>query len=165
MRYLVTCSGCSASRLLRLCLSACDARQAAAPLHAYRKTPLLRVHCIDAATTPAVWCRGATLLIRLSIQLDYSDAPFTLTLTWAGPIPAAESAHNKTLQFPAILVFSCPKNNVYKAGFEPISAAKEMFVLQLSVPTVLLVSLNNDSGDSGFYRAPHDSARITAFGA
>ena len=74
---------------------------------------------------------GATLLIRLSIQLDYSDAAFTLTLTRAGPMPAAESAHNKTLQFPAIRVFSCPKKIVYKAGFKPISAAKGMFVLQL----------------------------------
>ena len=55
----------------------------------------------------------------------------TLTLTRAGPMQAAESAHNKTLQFPAIRVFSCPKKIVYKAGFKPISAAKGMFVLQL----------------------------------
>ena len=56
MRYLVTCSGCSAaSRLLRLCLSACGARQAA-PMHAYRRTPHLRVHCIDAATVLAPRC-------------------------------------------------------------------------------------------------------------
>ena len=126
MRYLVTCSGCkAASRLLRLCLSACGARQAA-PMHAYRRTP----HLTSESTASTLRC-GATLLIRLSIQLDYSDAAFTLTLTRAGPMPAAESAHNKTLQFPAIRVFSCPKKIVYKAGFESISAAKGMFVLQL----------------------------------
>ena len=86
-----------------------------------------------ASTLRRFWRRGATLLIRLSIQLDYNDAAFTLTLTRAGPTPAAESAHNKTLKFkfPAILVLSCPKNIVYKAGFEPICAAKGMFELQL----------------------------------
>ena len=56
MRYLVTCSCCSAaSRLLRLCLSACGARQAA-PMHTYRRTPHLLVHCIDAATVLAPRC-------------------------------------------------------------------------------------------------------------
>ena len=90
-----------------------------------------------ASTLRRFWRRGATLLIRLSIQLDYSDAAFTLTLTLAGPMPAAESAHNKTLQFPAIRVFSCPKKIVYKAGFEPISAAKGMFVLQLYTAVVI----------------------------
>ena len=44
-------------------------------------------------------------------------------------MPAAELTHNKTLQFPAIPVFSCPKKIVYKAGFEPISAAKGMLVI------------------------------------
>ena len=43
MRYLATCSGCSAaSRLLRLCLSACDARQAA-PLPACRLAHHIRI--------------------------------------------------------------------------------------------------------------------------
>ena len=38
------------------------------------------------------WQDSPTLLIRLSIQLDYSDAAaFTLTLTRAGPMPAAET--------------------------------------------------------------------------
>ena len=91
----------------------------------------------DASTLRRFWRSCATPLIRLSIQLDYSDAAFTLTLTLAGPMPAAESAHNKTLQFPAIRVFSCPKKIVYKAGFEPISAAKGMFVLQLYTAVVI----------------------------
>ena len=34
-----------------------------------------------------------------STQLDYSDAAVTATLIRAGPRPAAESAHNMTLQF------------------------------------------------------------------
>ena len=84
---------------------------------------------------------GATLLIRLSIQLDYSDAAFTLTLTLAGPMPAAESAalsaHIKTLQFPSHPCLLVSKKNVYKAGFEPISAAKGMFVLQLYTAVVI----------------------------
>ena len=67
----------------------------------------------------------------ISIQLDYSDVAFTLTLIQAGPMPAAESAHNKTLQFSAICIFSCPKKIVYTAGFKPISAIKGMFVLEL----------------------------------
>ena len=39
----------------------------------------------------------------------------------AGPMPAAESDHNKTLQFkfPAILVFSCPKNMCTRLGSNP----------------------------------------------
>ena len=40
----------------------------------------------------------AALIIRRSIQPDYSDAAKTLTLVWAGPRQAAESAHNMTLQ-------------------------------------------------------------------
>ena len=51
-------------------------------------------HCLEftASTLRRFWRRGATLLIRLSIQLDYSDAAFTLTLTRTGPMPAAELA-------------------------------------------------------------------------
>ena len=90
-----------------------------------------------ASTLRRFWCRDATLLIRFSIQLDYSDAAFTLTLTRAGPMPAAELAHNKTLQFPAVRVFSCPKKIVYKAVFEPISAGKGTFVLQLYTAVVI----------------------------
>ena len=59
MRYLVTCSCCStASRLLRLCLSACGARQAA-PMHAYRRICHLRVCCIDAAVVVVPRCHLA----------------------------------------------------------------------------------------------------------
>ena len=80
MRYLVTCSGCSAaSRLRRLRLSACGAQQAA-PMHAYRR-PLASES--TASTLRQLWRRRATLLIRLGIQLDYSDVAVTLTLTLA----------------------------------------------------------------------------------
>ena len=36
-----------------------------------------------ASTLQRLWRRGATLLIRLGIQLNYSDDAFTLTLTLA----------------------------------------------------------------------------------
>ena len=44
--------------------------------------------------------RGAALFFRYSIQFDYSYTAFkfTVTLARADPSPAAESAHNKTLQ-------------------------------------------------------------------
>ena len=100
-----------------------------------------------ASTLRRFWRRGATLLIRLSIQLDYSDAAFTLTLTRAGPMPAAESAHNKTLQFPAIRVFSCPKKLCTRLGSNPSLQQKGCLCYNFT----LLLSLNNDSGDSGFY--------------
>ena len=90
---------------------------------------------------------GATLLIRLSIQLDYSDAAFTLTLTLAGPMPAAESAHNKTLQFAAIRVFLCPKKMCTMLSSNPSLQQKGCLCYNFT----LLLSLNNDSGDSGFY--------------
>ena len=62
------------------------------PMHAYRR-PLTAEP--TASTQQCLWCRCATLLIRHSIQLDCDAA-----LTWirAGPRPAAELAHNKTLQ-------------------------------------------------------------------
>ena len=63
---------CAASRLLRLCLSACVARQAA-PLNAYCRAPHPRVHCI---TLRRLRLRGATLLIRRSIQIEYCDTAF-----------------------------------------------------------------------------------------
>ena len=40
-----------------------------------------------------------------STQLDYSDAAVTATLVLAGPRPAAESAHNKTLQLNCLSVY------------------------------------------------------------
>ena len=43
--------------------------------------------------------RYAALLIRHDIQIDYSNAAFTSTVVLAGPRPAAELAHNMTLQF------------------------------------------------------------------
>ena len=62
------------------------------PMHAYRRTLTAEP---TASTQQCLWCRCATLLIRHSIQLDCDAA-----LTWirAGPRPAAELAHNKTLQ-------------------------------------------------------------------
>ena len=36
--------------------------------------------------------RGGALFIRRSIQIDYSNAAFTVTLALPGPRPAAESA-------------------------------------------------------------------------
>ena len=36
------------------------------------------------------------------MQLDYSDEVVTATLVLACPRPAAESAHNKTLQLPCL---------------------------------------------------------------
>ena len=81
--------------------------------------PFLRVNCADSAATRRLsrgWGAATrllrlrmsaarptprrALLIRCSIQIDYNDAAFTLTVTLVlvGQRPAAESAHNMTLQ-------------------------------------------------------------------
>ena len=79
----------------------------AAPRHACSRTPFLRVNRADTAAVAALprACsdcalrrRDAALLIRHNIQIDYSDTAFTSTVVLAGPRPAAESAHNMTLQ-------------------------------------------------------------------
>ena len=73
------------------------------PRQACRRTPLLRVNrADDPAATRLLDCalrrRDAALLIQHNIQIDYSNAAFTSRMVLAGPRPAAESAHNKTLQ-------------------------------------------------------------------
>ena len=72
------------------------------------RTPLPQVNCADApavaaqpraCSTFALRRRDAALLFQHNIQIDNSSAAFTSTVVLAGPRPAAESAHSKTLQF------------------------------------------------------------------
>ena len=95
------------SRLLCLPLICNRLCREAAPRHACRRTPLLRFNRADTAAVVALprACsdcalrrRDAALLIRHDIQIHYSNAAFTSTVVQAGPRPAAESAHNMTLQ-------------------------------------------------------------------
>ena len=98
------------SRLLCLPLTCKRLCREAAPRHACSRTPFLRVNRADTAAVAALprACSDcalrrrdggdAALLIRHNIQIDYSDTAFTSTVVLAGPRPAAESAHNKTLQ-------------------------------------------------------------------
>ena len=89
---------------------------------------------------------GATLLIRLSVQLDYSDAAFTLTLTWADPMQGTELAHNKTLWFPA------EPSHIQKKLCTRLGS--NLYLQQkgcLCYNSTLLLSFHNASDDSGFY--------------
>ena len=95
------------SRLLCLPLTCKRLCREAAPHHACRRTPLLRVNRADTAAVAALprACSDCALrrrdtapLIQHNIHIDYSNAAFTSPVVLAGPRPAAESAHNKTLQ-------------------------------------------------------------------
>ena len=101
------------SRLLCLPLTCNRLCREAAPRHACSRTPLLRVNRADTAAVAALprACsdcalrrRDAALLIRHDIQIHYSNAAFTSTVVLAGPRPAAESAHNMTLQLNCVSV-------------------------------------------------------------
>ena len=134
-----------------------------------------------ASTLRRFWRRDATLLIRLSIQLECSDAAFTLTVTRAGPIPNAQSP---PLNQPTTRPYSFQPSEssrvqklVYKAGFEPISAAKGMSVLQLYTAVVIKLMIRDFierlairresplSGASRFARFAIRTTRVTGMSA
>ena len=99
-----------------------------------------------ASTLRLFWRSGATLHIRLSVQLDYSDAAFTLTLTWADPMPGTELAHNKNLWFPA------EPSHIQKKLCTRLGS--NLYLQQkgcLCYNSTLLLSFHNASDDSGFY--------------
>ena len=96
------------SRILPVRVNSADSAAAAAPPHACSycaclsvvpDKPRLGTTVVGSLTSESLHRRCAALLTRRSIQIGYSDAAFKSTLARAGVRPAAETAHNKTLQF------------------------------------------------------------------
>ena len=106
---------------LRLCLSACVARKAA-PLHACRRAPHIRVRL---SPLHGRCCSSTAIATSAEVQLSYLTASLLLEdykpptlynsvskllqqLIYAGRRPAAESAHNMTLQLSVCLYVVSP---------------------------------------------------------